>query len=204
MPPSSYHDYARITESASDPQIIDDFEDGDLSEYSGATSYYAVTSNQVAEGSFSLEHDGQTGATREIVSDFGLPTYPGYGDTFEWKLYLPTATSDSNSDMIFKFATDAGGSSGVFSNFRPAVDDMQINSGGNVGAATVDWSQHTGEWLTVRYDYSAPVVMTLLDSGGSQIAQASATYGSTQKDGGILIGAQENTRKYYTDIIKII
>lgn len=71
--------------SPADVTLIDDFEDGDLSEYTGATGDYAVTTDApVGEGQYSLK--AQTTGSGPIVSTSGLADYPAAGDTLAAKV----------------------------------------------------------------------------------------------------------------------
>ncbi|MFB6119904.1 MAG: hypothetical protein ABEJ68_02170 [Halobacteriaceae archaeon] len=61
--------------------LVDSFEDGDLSEYEGATDAYTVnTDDPVADGDYSLKKTAE--GTAIFYSTSGLPRYPSAGDEF--------------------------------------------------------------------------------------------------------------------------
>jgi len=68
-------------EMAEGPGLVEDFADGDLSAWVGATEQYAVSAaDPVASGEYSLE---STGEGEGFVASFvDLPRYPRAGDTF--------------------------------------------------------------------------------------------------------------------------
>jgi len=61
-------------------RIVDDFEDGDLNEYVGATGNFSFSSTTVFNGSQALQASGGGGT---IASDSGLANFPAMGDTFK-------------------------------------------------------------------------------------------------------------------------
>lgn len=90
---------ATLTESAA-IEIIDDFEDGDISEYTGSTGRTTVVTSTVFNGTYSLEHDTPADGKYPIISTSGLANYPEAGDTFRVYFYTPS----SNYVGIFGFA----------------------------------------------------------------------------------------------------
>lgn len=71
----------QIYEDDRNPGLIDDFEDGDLSEYVGALGDYAVTGEApVGSGEYSMK--STSGSDAMIASWVDLPRYPRAGDTF--------------------------------------------------------------------------------------------------------------------------
>jgi hypothetical protein len=84
-------DTAVSTVTVSAIQTIDDFEDGDLSEYSlsdvGGSAYVDVTSDAAKTGSFGMEQSNNSANDSPAAGSFpgdGLPIYPQEGDTVEW------------------------------------------------------------------------------------------------------------------------
>jgi len=91
----------RPFESRRSGGTIDDFEDGDLAEYSGDTGSFSVdSSSPTFQGSRSLK---TTTNNRSITSFGRLPVYPGRGDTFQFRLFLDGA--DAGGEMAW-VATD--------------------------------------------------------------------------------------------------
>lgn len=70
-----------VEEQADRSGVVDSFEDGDLSEYAGATDAYEVTTGGlVADGDYSLKKTAS--GTAIFGSVAGLSRYPQAGDTF--------------------------------------------------------------------------------------------------------------------------
>lgn len=90
----SNYSYARNRESVlyglsggAETRIVDDFSDGDISEYGGDTGQFSVVNNELKcyrdSGSFS----------QSISSTSGLSAYPQPGDTFECSLKFMNPTN---------------------------------------------------------------------------------------------------------------
>lgn len=62
---------------------VDDFEDGDIAEYSGDTTQFSTTTNDSYSGNNSLEQSAD-GSNYTITSSSGLDNYPTEGDKFRW------------------------------------------------------------------------------------------------------------------------
>lgn len=74
--------------------VYEDFEDGDMSEYSGDTGDVTVQSNEVYHGSFALEDTLTTNPDNEQVELISNITGPSQGDSFRWQYYLGDRTSN--------------------------------------------------------------------------------------------------------------
>jgi len=165
---------------------IDDFNDGDIVEYSGNKVSYGTQTSIVFEGSHALEMSNDDGASHEIYSldGDGLPRYPGAGDTFSFRLYFegPNGSAEmhfavQNSDTYYR------------ARVVPSVGEISIglrDSGSltsfDTGAGTIP----TGEWLegVIEWKTDGDITFTLKDSAGSEIASASGN-DSTYTQGGI-------------------
>ena len=89
----------RTYEDDPGPGLVDDFEDGDLSEYVGALGDYGVTADApVASGRYSMKNT--SGSDAMISSWVDLPRYPQAGDTFSAKV----AGTDETGVMGVAFA----------------------------------------------------------------------------------------------------
>lgn len=75
--------------------IIDDYERGDITPYSGRTSSYSVNTNGVIEGTYALSYDPDTGSDEKIYSEpgDGLQNYPEKGDTIAFYIQGDADTS---------------------------------------------------------------------------------------------------------------
>lgn len=85
--------------------IIDDWEDGDLSEYPvNDGGSWSITTSDVFEGTYAVR--GSAGGLRQqLMSDGGLENYPEAGDTFEW--HVKPISSSGNDVGIYYGLFDA-------------------------------------------------------------------------------------------------
>ncbi len=83
--------------------VIDSFEDGDISEYSGDTGVFSVTTGSTDWGSYRLESGRKQDGTdfSLITSTSGLGTYPSQGDTYSVRAYPDTSEDDPNPQIAF-------------------------------------------------------------------------------------------------------
>jgi hypothetical protein len=59
---------------------VEDWEDGDMSEYGGNTGYFSVGTSPIWEGSYAVE-SSHSGGDYGIYSTSGLEIYPSEGDS---------------------------------------------------------------------------------------------------------------------------
>jgi hypothetical protein len=167
-----------------DVTIIDDFEDGDITEYGGDTGNFAVVQSPVQNGSNALE--SQTGGA-VISSTTGLSTYPGQGDTF--RFYCQNPSSGGRIYTYFGTQSESNTPAGYRIGVRPGIDDFLLQrndgSGGSTVLGSTSVSLSTGVWyrVNVTWQTDGTIDATLFDSG-SQIANISTT-DTTYTDGGI-------------------
>jgi len=94
--PDSTHDFARISSTAaSSGDLIDDFEDANVDEYSGDTGPVSIQTGTVYNRSYALDTaaDGNF-----IYSTSGLPNYPAQGDIWETYAYITSTQSETVLD----------------------------------------------------------------------------------------------------------
>ncbi len=170
--------WVRITSS----KIVDDFEDGDISEYSSSTGSYSTTTSTVKNGSYALSWDGSNGAG--IYSTTGLDNYPAQGDVYKGHVY-----QNSGDDPKVYFGLSDFDNT-YFVNVR--MDDgrfvIQKRDGGNQSSIASDTSISgiTGEWLEYEIDWQTDgtISATLYRADGSQMTNISGT-DTTFSGGGI-------------------
>jgi len=180
-------------------RIIDGFEDGDLSEYSGDVSNPDVTvqGNVVDDGTYALQiPSGGTGTSDSTIvyslDGDGLPIYPKPGDVFETSIYFG---DDFDPDPFFGFGVQ-GFNSFYFVRIGAAEQDFAvgINDAGtetefeNVSAAITD-----GTWYTIEVTWKANgfISAELFDSSGSSVAFVSGS-DTTFSDGGVAFGDNQD------------
>jgi len=161
------------------PTIIDDFEDGDISEYSGPTNDFTVTSNTAYNGTYSLRADAFDVDGLQSTPGDGLNYYPQAGDRIRVWLQIPPT---DNEYVYFYFGTD--GTTGEC--YEAELDNdifwiNEITDGGSTSNRLIDQqlSLPTGEWVLLEIDWnldgSSEIVGTVYDSSLSEIASGSGT-----------------------------
>jgi hypothetical protein len=180
-------------------RIIDDFEDGDLSEYSGDVSNPDVTvqGNVVDDGSFALQiPSGGTGTSSNTIvyslDGGGLPIYPEPGDVFEVSINLE---DDFDPDPFFGFGVQ-GFNSFYFVRIGAAENDFAVginNAGTETEFDSASVTINQDEWYTaeVTWKTNGFISAELFDSGGSSVAFVSGS-DTTFSDGGFVWGDSQD------------
>ena len=164
--------------------VVDDFEDGDLSEYSfdrGSTGA-SIVSSPTHGGSYALEY---AGSYTEAISTSGLGAYPAAGDTFDcW-----VRTSGGANNLNFTWGVQDH-QNRYYVKLYPADGKMFLftyksgtatSQGGNTGLSL---SQDAWYRLEVQWATDGTQTVTLYDTGGTQLSQLSMT-DSTWTSGGV-------------------
>lgn len=217
MAPNSYHDYARITGDATVP-IIDDFEDGDVSEYtmpSDDTGYIIAQTGTVRSGTYAGQIGGVNDNQANAYSTSGLDNYPQSGDTIEYYSQM-TRDSSEGDQTIFKFAhTRTGTGTGDYEGYRITFgargNELAIwrNDGGSF--AKLSSSNYTvtetNEWLrfVIGWKTDGSITTTVYDSSNTKLV-STTTVDSTYKSGGIALASTGvgYEQKVFFDDISII
>jgi hypothetical protein len=158
-------------------QIVDDFEDNDISEYDGDTGAFSVVTSPVQEGTYALQADNSRGNT--ITSQSGLANYPSRGDTFRYWLYIPSADS-SEEVPVTQWAKQDADNHYRFDVLR-TVNDIRLGmqDGGTFTAlATTTYSFPSDTWMQVEIDFQSTITCRILDSSDVEQASISATDGT--------------------------
>jgi hypothetical protein len=206
----NYYDDAEITSTSSGTGVIDDFEDGDIAEYSGTKTDYSVQTGTVFEGTYALEKTDTT--FESLTSTSGLPRYPSQGDTFQVKCRT-TDITDYASYMIFGYQD-----SDNFYRVTIRRDDsasavffeIQKFSGGNfnelseVSFTGTDLSSNA--WHTIEVDWAddGTITATAYDSSDNQVVTTSAT--DTEYTGGgfgLILSNPDDNASVYADLAEI-
>jgi hypothetical protein len=222
---ASADDTASQTVTVNSVTVVDDFEDGNLAEYTDQSepAASATITNQAFAGSHALELtaevvSGPDAENAGVFSGSGLPNYPSAGDTFEFRFFVDDANGTPN-DTVFGFF--AGGFSS--NNYEIRFDHIngrlrfEKRDGSGFNPTTVaNVAIPTQEWLRCEVDTTAgggTITVTLDDSTGTQLATGSVT-DSTFTSGGIFafhstrlspeITQQGDTTRALYDNIQII
>jgi hypothetical protein len=174
--------------SAIPDSVVDNFEDGDLSEYSGSTGDFNVQQTTVFEGSYALERPGIPGTTA-ITSTSGLNHYPSRGGKFQYRF---RATANAGRDAYVGFARQSEVEIADGYEIRTGLDDDNLEIALRDGGFTVlnetplVWPRD--EWLRVRVDWGREstddITVTVFGASNSELASVTAT-DSTFDAGGV-------------------
>jgi len=196
---TSYFDYALEQTSGAQTTpattiIIDDFEDGDISEYTkdyfGSGDPYSVTTAAAYEGTYGLEENQpDDNDTYYLYSTSGLPEYPSSGDTFQIKNYMDSSSGD-NWQCYFLFGVSSNNDNNYRLVWGPRDDKFRLYKDGDnyveLASTPFDWTLHNDQWNTVEIDWkgSGDITCTMYGPNDSQIVQIS-TVDTTFLSGGI-------------------
>lgn len=182
-------------------KIIDDFEDGDLSEYDYTDFGAGVQTDRVYEGTCALGLPVQSGssADAQCVSTSGDLPYPSRGDSFGGYVYLPDDTDK------FRYVFAAQGPNKDPDGYNVAISGLSgfavevDRKGEDIARTSLDGIDHTGKWLelVIDWDYDADtdtttITATLNDKGpdgtednGQLVRIQGAESPSTYESGGL-------------------
>lgn len=165
-------------------EMVDSFEDGNISEYGGNTAQLNLTTAKSVDGSYSLVHNG--GSWGGISSTTGLARYPQPGDTIHYNYQI-----GGNVGAMLMFATQAetGNPDGYRVGNNPNNGKLFIelrNGGTNTNLASSATSLNINEWHEIVTDWGTDgtIAATWYDSTGTKIASISAT-DTTFTSGGV-------------------
>lgn len=191
-----------LSELGSANTIVDNFEDNDISEYSGDTGAYSIDSTIVKEGSYSLY--GESGGNeKRIYSTSGLDNYIEAGDNWTYYQYASTSV---NSAFVFGFQdTDHY----YFLNCSTQDDKFLLKrkDDTNEVLAVEYTSVPSGEWMKVEFEWKTDGTINIFiyDNANNQLGSLSAN-DSTWSSGGIgySVNTASGTEYAYWDNIQII
>jgi hypothetical protein len=166
--------------------VIDDFEDGDISEYSGATGNATVQTSTVFNGTYALQFDTSGGANT-ITSTSGLSNYPSRGDTFQW--YWRHSAGSTSSGMAFAVSAAPFGSNDAYT-FVIRGDSVnsialrRYDGGSRTTIATTNYDVPSGSWFKAYVDFQSTITCEVRDLNDNTLASISAS-DSNYDSGGI-------------------
>lgn len=199
--------------SSTSPVLVDDFEDGDLSQYASIAEA-SVQTGTVNSGTYALQFDTPDGTSYTFSSTSGLNAYPSAGDTFEFYVYMTDASDywkfsfGSQSETALSSGTTIV--EGYHAHFKNDSFEINVRSGGSttVFAGPTSVNPPENEWLRgeVSWGSNGSMTATLYDASGSEIASVSGS-DSTYSTGGIgyyCNNSAGNASTQYWDDINII
>ncbi|WP_459193262.1 NosD domain-containing protein [Halosimplex sp. J119] len=171
------------------PGVVDDFEDGNIDEYEGATGDYEVNqSSPVPSGSYRLEGSGGENS-KLLAAD--LDRMPAEGTKFSAKI---GATSDAqNAGIAFGSAKSLDADSAFPFHFarlwRSGEDDWRFQVWQRSGTQMIEQSVGAvtlGEFYEVVVDWREDeLTATLNDPDGNEVAAGTTSFETDYTEGGI-------------------
>lgn len=191
-----------VLELAQSTVIIDDFEDGDIAEYSGETGAATVTQSTTTAQNGDYYVEVNAGGTANTIASFegdGLNAYPDQGETFRfWTQLRGSVRSHTNYGRQTVGSGDNDSRDG--DGYQVVLHDtntfsLAVNGyfGGTTLAEDTSVTVNTNEWYEIEVVWGTDDshTVTLYDSSGTQLTQLSAT-DSTYTNGGIALSADNN------------
>lgn len=190
---NSFYDYARIVgESESHSQLIDDFEDGDTSGWTGDIS---ASTNRTFEGTYSGKVN-VGGTSSNSYSTSGLPAYPEQGDTFKAHHYYDTNRSqtgimwggDGSCDDNNRYFARVDGTGKFVLAYESGGANSELDST-NIDESNYknQWNEIYVEWGTngsMKVDWKRPDGSVILSLSGTDSNYTSGGIGVTDNDRG--------------------
>lgn len=179
----SYRQSFEINQS----NIIDDFEDGDISEYSGDTSVFSVSSSDPYEGTYHSVADSSSNNTHEMVNRTDLTIQQG--DTIE----LYGRTGGGNDRWGFCFGAQSASGAGNYSGYNVSManggEQARINrwdNGSENLLAENIYSNTIGSWHKWKVNWATDGKITFVQFDGSGNTNGSiSAIDTTYSSGGI-------------------
>jgi hypothetical protein len=192
--------------SSSGGRVIDDFEDGDRTEYRqlGIVNDSFVSS-PVKHGSTALQLTNMYSGYG-IESRSGLPNYPHMGDRFRAWFRLD-GTAGGNS-VTFRFGNDANGNHHTAAASKQQSGDWQVSirgngSPGNVGRFTASLSADT--WYAFDISWGASTIeLELVDGSGTSLGSGTASSTGDNGDDYVSFQAEPRSDKFYWDYAHVV
>lgn len=178
------------TTPSSPDKTVDDFEDGDISEYSGDTGNYSVQTADVHGGNQALESTSTGTPFFNIRSTSGLDNYPEAGDSFHWWVNSDTGDGGTQARIAGKFGLqDASNYYDVqfdFNNGNIAINERVSGSETQLGIAA-GFTTTAGTWYKVGVDWGDNGTITAIayESDGSTQMDSVTASTNTYASGGI-------------------
>jgi hypothetical protein len=167
--------------------VVDDFEDGDISEYGGNNGDYNVNTEDSQNGTYSLECADNNKSNAVITSDEGggLDTYPGNGDVVRlWFKVGNESGGDNNvQSTYFIMKNDGSGNAYGFgaypdnSVFRIVRFDGDLKSETVLTSTNSSLVSNPNTWMefTCQVQSDGTIEMKIYDSDGNLDSSISTT-----------------------------
>lgn len=198
-----------ITVIESSRTVIDNFEDGSMSEYiiESKSKGSNVNKNRVYNGTYSFEHMTDGVGKYMYISNSGLNSYPKAGDTYQFRFYATNNSDvmrfdfgyqDTNNRYIIQYRNDSYG-------FYFAE---QVNGSSNKLNSVSNPDYPTNEWLkmVIEWGLDGIITLTCYSQSGKELSQIHVESKSFTS-GGIGMGHDNHNRNstsMYFDQLEIL
>jgi len=196
-----------VTGTFGGTQIIDNFEDEDISEYGGNTGDFSITTTSY-DGTYALTNQVLSNIGRTISSTTGLDSYPSAGDTFAFNV---RRDDSGESFMRTRFGTeDESSSPGGYRIFHDKPSDLngEFGIGGPSGTDLFEFTYQPNTWyeIEVNWGSSGSITASLYNAdpsaGRGSLIGSTSINDTTYTSGGI--GMDQNKAGGYWDFFRIL
>jgi Domain of unknown function (DUF2341) len=185
---------ASSSESIDDTFLAaDDFEDGDIAEYSGQTTLFGANTSFLFDGDYGLDNAGDEGSRANTGGMYRLDQVVSQGETFRFMQYVDTSAG-SGDETCVKFGVQNPGSAN--DNYAVCLEqfgtdrislakDVIDNDSSGIILATSTVTYTTG-WYEVEVDWETDddIIASLFEADGTLVTTISDT-DSSYTSGGI-------------------
>lgn len=183
--------------------VIDDFESGDLSAYTGSHSETQVSSNISHNGTYALLLDGwdSNDTSYYSVSGDGLANYPEKGQVFEFYIYL-IESQDGGGTPYSEVGFGTQDASNTYTvAFSSNFEISKLDGGTGSVIDSVSPSYAYDEWMRCEVDWGTDdlIQVTLEDSNGTQLHSISGTDSTFASNVGISFHSAGGIDTYIDD-----
>jgi len=194
--------------SAIPDNLVDSFEDSDISDYSGDTGAYSVISSDSTDGNNALKLSNPTtggrGSRDAIGSTSGLNDYPQRGDIFrcDWKPTQDIVGSGNRVTVVFAAQGESGTSNCYTVSISPGNDNFGIGDESLSGTANLKseslGSLSTGTQYFVEVEWGSStnnntITARLVEKGSGNNVNEVSVQDSTYDSGGIGFGVNQGS-----------
>jgi hypothetical protein len=181
------------------PTVVESFESGSLSRYTGSVESFEVSGNRSTEGSSSLRSRSTVLAT---ITTSGERT-PRRGDTVRTDVYF--GGEDGRLGIFLFVNADREGYLFDIENVDGVVEINDFSPGKNTTLADSTVDIPSGEWLTSRAETSATRLTHVLeDSSGRELVSVGVTDDRYSADGfGIAHNSTSGSGWVYVDNVRV-
>lgn len=176
----------KTTEEELTKYVVEDFEDGDLSEYNGEVSYFDIVSSNVYEGDRALYGAQENTMGRDMYSLSGLEHYPEAGDTLWVRMRFDPAAKHINSKH-FRFGMQSRDDYyQITLDERGYYNQSLVRDDGTTIAEVETGTLPAEEWLTVKIEWetNGDFTVTGYDSADTELFTMTGS-DTTYSSGGI-------------------